>query len=125
MQKSVFSATIIGLFVAFMPLNAQKTNNDIGLKVDNVRPKNATFVSAHSAKTVTPQLNLPKINDPRVRIRQNEFYSQHRYPQFYAHYNPRNYYLEVDAQKFFTENPRVLFTERVIEFAVAKLFNLD
>ena len=125
MQKSVFSAIIIGLLISIMPLNAQKANNEVGLKVDNIRPKTATFTSAKSTKTLTPQLNLPKINDPSLLIRQNPFYAQHRYPQFYSHYNPRNYYLEVDAQKFFTENPRDLFAERVIEVAIAKLFNLD
>lgn len=125
MQKSVFSATIIGLLVSIMPLNAQKSNNAIGLKIDNVRPKNATFTSAQSSKTVTPQLNLPKINDPLVRIRQNVFYSQHRYPQSYLYGNNSIYYQQMDKQLLMTQTQRELFVDRVINTALVKLFNLD
>jgi hypothetical protein len=125
MQKSVFSATIIGLLVAIMPLNAQKSNNEVGLKIDNVRPKNATFTSAQSSKTVTPQLNLPKVKDPLLQIRQNTLYPQQRYPQFYSYYNPRNYYLEVEAQRLLMYNSKDLFIQRVIDVALIKLFNLD
>lgn len=33
--------------------------------------------------------------------------------------------IQLDAQRFFTENPRELFAERVIDAALVKLFNLD
>ena len=125
MQKSVFSATIIGLFVTIMPLNAQKTSNEIGLKINNVRPKNATFASAKSSKTLTPQLNLPKINDPLVRIRQNVFYSQHNYPQAYLHKNHQNYYQQMDRQLLTTQSQKELFIDRLVDAALIKLFNLD
>jgi hypothetical protein len=125
MQKSIFSATIIGLFVSMMSLNAQKANNEIGLKVENIRPKTATFTSAKSTKTGVPQLNLPKVNDPLVRIQQNVFYSQHRYPQSYLHRNNTTYYELMDRQLISTQSQRELFIDRAINVALIKLFKLD
>lgn len=125
MQKSIISATIIGLFASIMPLNAQKVHNEVGLKVENIRPKTATFVSAKSAKTLTPQLNLPKSDDPLVRVRQNVFYSQHNYPQAYLHKNHVNYYQQMDRQLLTTQSQRELFVDRLIDAALIKLFNLD
>lgn len=125
MQKSIFSIATIGLFVSIMPLNAQKAHNEVGLKVENIRLKTATFVSAKSSKTFTPQLNLPKSNDPLVRVRQNVFYAQHNYPQAYLHKNHSNYYQQMDRQLLTTQSQRELFVDRVIDAALIKLFNLD
>jgi hypothetical protein len=125
MQKSIISATIIGLFVAMMPLNAQKTSNEVGLTIKNIRPKTATLIAVKPVIKLIPQLDLPKLDDPSLRLRDNDFYPQSLYPELYAYYNSRKYYQEVNERGLYRGAPGDLLFGRVMEAIFTKVFGYN
>jgi hypothetical protein len=123
---SIISA-IIFLSMATLPVNAQKITGFIGLQAQNIKRPKSVVPEQIVSKIRQPQLNLPKSNDPLVRIRQNGFYSQNFYPQAYLHQNNKHnlHYQLMDRQLSMTTSQRELFVDRLIETAIVKLFNLD
>ena len=121
MKKNVFTAIVFSIF-CFKPLaNAQH----IGLKWQNVKPKTAVSPKLSSASPSGLQLFLPKSNDALVRIQQNRFYSQSRYPQAYLHRGNTDFYTLNDRYLQNTASQKELFFDRFIETAIVKLFKLD
>lgn len=125
MQKSVFSTTIIGLFVAIMPLNAQKSNDGVGLTIQNARPKTATLIAVKPVVKLTPQLDLPKFNDPSLRLRTNLFVPQSLYPELYTYYDSRKYYQEVNERGLYRDAPGDLLFGRFMEAIFVKVFGFN
>jgi hypothetical protein len=119
MQKLAITITIIALFSVCSPISAQ------GLTIENIKPKARTSIERKEGKVFMPQLNLPKPNNPLVKVVQNGFLSQHNYPQAYLHKNHSNHYQFLDRQLLATQNQKDLFVDRLVDAALSKLFNWD
>jgi hypothetical protein len=124
MKKVVLFAIVLG-FIALKTtaINAQ----NIGLKWQNAGKKTDISPKLTKQTAGSPQLNLPKSDNALVRIQQNVFYTQSRYPQAYLNGNRgySDYYAIQDRQLQLNSSQRELFVDRLIETAIVKLFKLD
>jgi hypothetical protein len=123
MNKVVLLAAAVFILCSKSALNAQ----NIGLKWQNSGKSTSILPKLSSATNSSIQLNLPKSDDALVRIQQNVYYSQNRYPQAYLNRNRgyANYYEIKDRQLQVNGNQKELFYDRLIETAIVKLFKLD
>jgi hypothetical protein len=122
MKKIILFIAFIGInfLLNSVALNAQ----NVGLQWQNIKPKTTAVGNQNDKQDYTPQLRLPKVNNPIVKVRQNQFYSQSSYHQvesdksgFANHYKLMNNQLNLSQQD--------LFAGRLIEVAISKIFKLD
>jgi hypothetical protein len=123
MKKVVLLTVFFLILLSKLALNAQ----NIGLKWQTAGKSTSVSPRLSNATNSGIQLNLPKSDDALLRIRQNVYYAQNRYPQAYLNRNRgyANYYEINDRQLQVNGNQKTLFYDRLIEVAIVKLFKLD
>ena len=120
------------VFIAFhlsiyIPIDAQTNEkmSTIGLNLSHVKEQMPIGQNRIISKIHKVHLYLPKYEKPRINVLQNIYLSQNFYPQMPLNNNLNEHYRLINKQIIFTNNPREVLFDRIIDAAISKLFGVD